>query len=229
MSSAFATLVVVSSEAHPVDRPLRRDAQRNRQRILEAARALFAERGLDVTLDQVAARAGVGVGTVYRRFPNKEELIDALFEDRIAGIAAFAREALEDPDPWHGFVTFMEQACRQHTADRGLQQVVFSSAHGQDRVAHAREQIAPLVGRMLERAQAEGGLRADLAPTDVPMLQFMVASAAIYAGDVGPDVWRRMFTIVVDGLRARRDAPTALPIGPLTHEQFEQAMSTARF
>jgi AcrR family transcriptional regulator len=219
----------VSSDAHPVDRPLRRDAQRNRERILDAASALFAERGLDVTLDQVAARAGVGVGTVYRRFSNKEELIDALFEARIAGIAAFAREALEDPDPWRGFVTFMEQACRQHTADRGLQEVVFSTAHGQDRVAHAREQIAPLVDRMLERAQAAGRLRADLAPTDVPMLQFMVGAAAIYAGDVGPELWRRMFTIVIDGLRARRDKPTALPIGPLSAEEFGQAMSTARF
>ena len=219
----------MSSDAHPVDRPLRRDAQRNRERILDAASALFAERGLDVTLDQVAARAGVGVGTVYRRFSNKEELIDALFEARIAGIAAFAREALEDPDPWRGFVTFMEQACRQHTADRGLQEVVFSTAHGQDRVAHAREQIAPLVDRMLERAQAAGRLRADLAPTDVPMLQFMVGAAAIYAGDVGPELWRRMFTIVIDGLRARRDKPTALPIGPLSAEEFGQAMSTARF
>jgi AcrR family transcriptional regulator len=219
----------VSSEARPTDRPLRRDAQRNRQRILEAASALFAERGLDVTLDHVAARAGVGVGTVYRRFPNKEELIDALFEDRIADIAAFAQEALEDPDPWQGFVTFMEQACRQHTANRGLQQVVFSTAHGQNRVAHAREQIAPLVERMLERAQGDGGLRADLAPTDVPMLQFMVGAAAFYAGDIAPELWRRMFTIVIDGLRARRGRPTDLPIGALSDEQFEQAMGTARF
>jgi AcrR family transcriptional regulator len=220
---------VSSSEARPTDRPLRRDAERNRQRILEAASELFAQRGLDVTLDQVAARAGVGVGTVYRRFPDKEELIDALFEDRIADIARFAQEALDDPDPWRGFVGFMEQSCDKHTANRGLQQVVFSTAHGQDRVAHAREQIAPLVGRMLERAQAAGQLRSDLAPTDVPMLQFMVGAAALYAGDVGPELWRRMFTFVVDGLRAEGGAPTPPPVGPLSEEQFEQAMQTARF
>jgi AcrR family transcriptional regulator len=219
----------VSTEARPADRPLRRDAERNRQRILEAASELFAQRGLDVTLDQVAARAGVGVGTVYRRFPDKEELIDALFEDRIADIARFAQEALDDPDPWRGFVGFMERSCDRHTTNRGLQQVVFSTAHGQERVAHAREQIAPLVGRMIERAQAAGQLRGDLAPTDVPMLQFMVGAAALYAGDVGPELWRRMFTIVVDGLRAERATPTPPPVGPLTEEQFEQAMRTARF
>jgi len=219
----------VTTEAGSPERPLRRDAERNRQRILAAASELFAERGLDVTLDHVAARAGVGVGTVYRRFPNKEELIDGLFEDRIAGIAGFAREALDDADPWRGFVDFMEQACRQHTADRGLQQIVFSSAHGQERVAHAREQIAPLVGEMLRRAQADGKLRGDLAPTDVPLMQFMVGAAAFYAGDVSPDLWRRMFTIVLDGLRERRAKTTPLPVGPLSEEQFEQAMRTARF
>lgn len=219
----------MSTDASSTDRPLRRDAERNRQRILEAASALFAERGLDVTLDHVAARAGVGVGTVYRRFANKEQLIDALFEDRIAGIAGFARAALDDPDPWRGFVRFMEQACGRHTADRGLQQIIFSSTHGQDRVAQAREQIAPLVEAMIARAQADGRLRGDLAPTDVPLLQFMVGAAAHYAGDVSPELWRRMFTIVLDGLRARRAKATPLPVGPLSDEQFEQAMRTARF
>jgi AcrR family transcriptional regulator len=220
---------VSSSEARPSDRPLRRDAERNRQRILEAAAELFAQRGLDVTLDQVAAHAGVGVGTVYRRFPDKEELIDALFEDRIADIARFAQEALHDPDPWRGFVGFMERSCERHTANRGLQQIVFSAAHGQERVAQAREQIAPLVDRMLERAQAAGRLRGDLAPSDVPMVQVMVGAAALYAGAIEPELWRRMFAFVLDGLRADGSGPTPLPIGPLSQEQFEQAMRTARF
>jgi AcrR family transcriptional regulator len=209
-------------------RPLRRDAERNRQRILEAASELFAERGLDVTLDHVAARAGVGVGTVYRRFASKEALIDALFEARIAAIAADAREALDDPDPWHGFVTFMENACRRHTADRGLQQVIFNSTHGQEAVARARDQIAPLVERMLERAQAAGALRADLAPTDVPLLQFMVGTVAQYGAGVEPEVWRRMLAILVDGLRVSRTETSELPVGPLTQDEFEHAMRTAR-
>jgi AcrR family transcriptional regulator len=210
------------------EKPLRRDAERNRRRILEAASDLFAERGLDVTLDHVAARAGVGVGTVYRRFPNKEDLVDALFEDRIADIASDAREALEDPDPWHGFVTFMENACRRHTGDRGLRQVIFNSAHGHEAVARAREQIAPLVARMLERAQAAGALRADLAPTDVPLMQIMVGTVALYGADVQPEVWRRMLTILVDGLRATRAQTSELPVAPLSQDEFERTMRGAK-
>src|SRR3954451_8548625 len=89
-------------------RPLRKDAERNRQRILDAARELFAERGLQATLDDVAHRAGVGVGTVYRRFPDKEQLIDALFESRLDQMAALAEDGLTDADSWRGLVTFLE-------------------------------------------------------------------------------------------------------------------------
>jgi AcrR family transcriptional regulator len=211
------------------DRPLRRDAQRNRERILEAAAELFARKGLDVTLDEVARCAGVGVGTVYRRFPDKEELIDALFEDRIGEIAAFAQEALAASDPWKGLVRFFERACAQHTANRGLQQVIFSTVHGQQRVAAARERIAPLVIEMLRRAQEAGALRADVEPTDVPLVQFMVGAVAHYAGEVDSELWRRMLTIVLDGLRAQRRRPTPLPVPALSEEQFELAMRDARF
>src|SRR5690349_7732936 len=106
--------------SHTAERPLRADAERNRQRLLVAATELFAERGVDVTLDDVARHAGVGVGTAYRRFANKEELIDALFEQRIDDVAALAAEALEHPDPWNGFATFLERAAEHHTANRGL-------------------------------------------------------------------------------------------------------------
>src|ERR1700694_3164569 len=91
------------------ERPLRRDAARNRLRILQAAREVFADRGLDASLDQIAAHAGVGVGTVYRRFPDKDALIDALFEERIGEIAAAAQRALSAPDPWEGLIGFLQQ------------------------------------------------------------------------------------------------------------------------
>jgi AcrR family transcriptional regulator len=211
------------------ERPLRRDAELNRQRVLAAASELFAEQGLDVTLDEVARRAGVGVGTVYRRFPGKEQLIEALFEARIEEIAALATEALAAEDPWEGFAGFMRAATERHTADRGLQQVVFSSLHGQQRVAQAREQIAPLVGQIMARAQAAGVLRADLEPTDVPILQFMIGSAGFYACDVQPEIWRRMLTLVLDGLRAQPGAPSSLPVPALSIEEFERAMGCARF
>src|ERR1700730_8059433 len=92
------------------ERPLRQDAERNRLRILQAAREVFADRGLDASLDQIAVHAGVGVGTVYRRFPDKDALIDALFEERIGEVAAAGQDALAAPDPWQGLVDFLQQA-----------------------------------------------------------------------------------------------------------------------
>ena len=94
------------------ERPLRADAERNRQRILDAAADLFAERGLQVSLDEVAERAGVGVGTVYRRFPDREALIDALFQVRVEEFIGIAREAAADPDAWAGLTRFIEHGDR---------------------------------------------------------------------------------------------------------------------
>src|SRR4051794_39660878 len=111
------------TEARP-DRPLRADAARNRARLLEAARALFAERGLAVTMDEIARHAGVGVGTAYRRFASREELIAALFDDRIEQVIANAERALEDPDPWHGLVAFLEGQTAMQAEDRGLKELL---------------------------------------------------------------------------------------------------------
>ncbi|MDX6618207.1 MAG: hypothetical protein QOK36_593, partial [Gaiellales bacterium] len=120
----------MTTDASPTtaaERPLRRDAARNRERILAAAGEVFATRGLEVTLDDIAHHAGVGVGTVYRRFPDKEGLIDALFEERIAAIAALAEEAAAHEDPWAGLVFFFERSLTEQAADRGLKQLLLAS------------------------------------------------------------------------------------------------------
>src|ERR1700733_13464998 len=100
----------MSSAPSTESRPLRRDAERNRVRILEAARAVFSERGLSGSYDDIADAAGVGVGTVYRRFPDREELIDALFESRVKEVAEAARSAAENPDPWQGLVDYLTRS-----------------------------------------------------------------------------------------------------------------------
>ena len=102
------------------DRPLRKDAERNRQRILAAARDLFATRGLEPNLNDIAHHAGVGVGTIYRRFSTKEELLEALFEDAMHQLADLAEEALRQPDSWQGFSWYMERMCEMTATDRGL-------------------------------------------------------------------------------------------------------------
>ena len=128
-----------------VERPLRRDAQRNRQRILAAARREFAERGLDVSMDDIARAAGVGVGTVYRRFPDKEQLIDALFEDRMAEMVELVERCLAIEDPWDGFVTFLAEMCGRQSADRGLKELLLSTSRGEIGRASCRERVSECV------------------------------------------------------------------------------------
>ncbi len=210
------------------DRPLRRDAERNRQLILAAARDAFAEEGLTVTLDEIARRAGVGVGTVYRRFPDKEQLIDALFEDQMQAFATLAEGCLCDVEPWDGLVRFLEQACHFHACDRGLKEVALSGTHGLERVARARELMLPLVVRLVERAQADGSLRPDVRPTDMPLLQLMLGALSELTREVDPEVWRRFLGIVTDGLRTRRDEPCRLEPDALTPEQTQSTLRTWR-
>ncbi|HTY96556.1 MAG TPA: helix-turn-helix domain-containing protein, partial [Solirubrobacteraceae bacterium] len=112
------------------ERPLRKDAERNRQRILDAAAELFTQRGLEVTLNDIAHHADVGVGTVYRRFPDKEQLIDALFEDRLLRFVGLAEECLADPDPWSGFVGFLERGFELQAGDKALKQLLFATPQG---------------------------------------------------------------------------------------------------
>src|SRR5580698_2598075 len=131
---------------------LRRDAALNRERLLAAAGKLFAEHGLDITLNDIAHHAGVGVGTAYRRFANKEEVIDALFEQRLQQVAAVANEALDDADAWHGIVTLLERTLEMQFGDRGLTQIMNNSALGDARVREARDRIAPLMTTLVERA-----------------------------------------------------------------------------
>ncbi len=208
------------------DRPLlRRDAERNRARILEAARAVFAERGLDVSMDEIARCAGVGVGTVYRRFPDREDLIDALFEDRIGEIEVAAAAAAGHADAWEGLVEFLESMLKTQAEDRGLREVLVSSVHGRLRLEAARGRIKPLIEGVVARAQAAGALRPDVAAADLPLISVMLSTVADYSRAVSPDVWRRCLGLLLDGLRTAREAPTPLPAPPLSDEQLEQAMA----
>jgi AcrR family transcriptional regulator len=210
------------------DRPLRRDAERNRQRILEAAREAFAEDGLAVTLDEIARRAGVGVGTIYRRFPDKEQLIDALFEARIGEVVALAEAGLRHEDAWEGLVQFLDGATALHADDRGLKEVALSGAHGLERVGRARQLMLPLITGLVTRAQEQGSLRPDLEPTDLPLLQLMLGSLSECTRDVDPQLWRRYLGILTDGLRTRRDEPSPLACAGLAPEQVQHAMRSWR-
>jgi AcrR family transcriptional regulator len=205
--------------------PLRADAERNRQRLLAAAKDLFATRGLDVTLDEVARHAGVGTGTAYRRFPNKDALIDALMVDRIGEIAAIATECLEEPDPWVGLTSYFDRALALQAADRGLKEVLFSSGRGRERSNHARRAIAPVVTKLVRRAKEAGMVRDDLDTSDVPLINFMLNTIVDFSRDVEPDLYKRYLAIVLDGLRPRPDLQP-LPVDALKVTAFQDAMAT---
>jgi AcrR family transcriptional regulator len=212
----------VSTE--PETAPLRADAERNRQRLMAAAKELFATRGLDVTLDEIARHAGVGTGTAYRRFPNKDALIDALMVDRIGELAAIAEECLEEPDPWVGLSGYFERALALQAADRGLKDVLFSSGRGRERSTEARRQIAPVVARLVRRAQEAGVVRSDFALSDVPLINFMLNTLVDFGRDVEPDLYRRYLAIVLDGLRPRDDLEP-LPLEALKVRDFQDALA----
>jgi AcrR family transcriptional regulator len=195
-------------------RPLRRDAERNRQQILLAGRAAFAERGLEVTLDEIAQRAGVGVGTIYRRYANKDDLIDELYEDIVAELAAIAEAALAHNDPWKGLTDFLERSLALQASNRALKEIMAGGSHrGRERVARAREGVAPLASEIFERAKQSGRLRPDVTETDMATIVMMLGAVMDSTRTTQPDAWRRYLGIVLDGLRTRRNAPTDLTPG----------------
>lgn len=201
-------------------RPLRRDAERNRQRILVAAREVFADRGLDATLDDVAEHAGVGVGTVYRRFANKDQLVDALFEEGIAALLTVADQAMEISDPWEGVVFLLEKLQSKQAEDRGLAEILVRGDRGTERVARSRDKLVPATERVLARARDAGKLRAGITAADVRILGLALTAVTEYSRQVSPDLWRRYLTLILDGMRSRGGRMKSLPVAALNEKQM---------
>jgi AcrR family transcriptional regulator len=211
----------VAARANTRTRPLRRDAQANRDRIVAAARAAFAEEGFDVPVDRIARRAEVGMGTLYRHFATKEDLADAVLEDAFEEFVAAAEEALAEDDAWAGFTTFLERVFALNAQNRGVKDMIATREHGQARAEAMRRRLRPLVRRLIERAQAQGALRADFTAEDMPLV-FWTGSRVIDAtAGIAPDLWRRYLGLILDGLRAEAASP--LPHPPLTPAQWNRA------
>jgi AcrR family transcriptional regulator len=168
----------------------------------------------------------VGVGTVYRRFPDKAALARALFDERIDALAALAERAREKPDAWDGLVTFLEQSAEMLSGDRGLRQLLLYAGAGPDRASVARDRMRPAVADLVQRAQAAGQVRADLGATDIPLIEFMVAAAAEYTRQVRPGVWRRYLALLLDSLAPARSTVTALPEPELTPDEMVGVMKS---
>jgi AcrR family transcriptional regulator len=204
-------------------RGLRADAERNRQRVLAAARELFAERGIEATLNDVARHANVGVGTVYRRFATKDELVEAIFEDGIGQVEGLAETALQQENSWDGFVWFVQNLCELTATDRGLREIVYSKAYGGYRVECARDRLNPHISKLVERARDDGYLRPDICPTDMPVLGLLAGTVSEWAGHVEPDLWRRYIALALDGMR---NCPhqESLAVEALCDDRMDEAM-----
>jgi AcrR family transcriptional regulator len=195
-----------------VDKPLRRDAARNRERILTAAGELFAEHGLATTLNDVARHAGLGVGTVYRHFPDKGALVAELFQTRVDELVAIGEAALADPDPWRGLVGALEGILEHQAADRGLHDLILESPDGSERVGRIRERMLPIGDALIARARAAGAVRQDVTTLDIPLLQLMVGTVLDAGRAAAPQLWRRYLQLVLRGIAAH---PEALDLPPV--------------
>jgi len=200
---------------------LRKDAQRNRERLVEAARAVFAERGLDVALDEVARRAGVSIGTLYNRFPTRADLVAAVFADRRETLIEVAEQALAMDDSWAGFVHFVEQVCRMQAADRGYNDL---SARSIPQAAPTPDHLRghQLMTEVVERAKRGGTLRPDFVLADMAFVTWAITRTIEATADESPDAWRRHLGFVLDGLRA--SAAHRLPVPALEPEQVARIM-----
>lgn len=196
------------------DRALRADARRNREAVLGAAKELFADEGLDAQMPDVAKAAGVGVGTVYRHFPTKDDLIAALVAWRFERLAEKAREGLETEDAWDGISEFIRFAAQIQADDRGLCEVMGSRPEVMDAAARGAG-LPELCAKLVERAQRSGQLRPDLAWEDIPMIACGLGGIAQAAVGPGAGRWPRLVEIILDGLRAPGSAelPRVAAIG----------------
>jgi len=210
----------LAEAATPLEvRPLRRDAELNLERILVAARDLFAEKGYEVSMEQIAARAGVGIGTLYRRFPNKEDLLGAVTDAAFERTRQLAERALAEEPPGEAIFTFLRQCAATPSSWRVVSARRPWPGAGPGALV---ARIAPLVERLLANAREAGTLRPDVTYTDVSIALMGVRAAADVCAETAPDAWRRHLELVIDGL-----APGGRPLGgrPMSRAQLVQALS----
>src|SRR3954447_14682128 len=195
-------------------RPLRADAARNRTRVLDAARTAFAEQGLDVGVEEIARRAGVGKGTLYRRFPTKEALVRAIFDDILEEVEAISLETDGEPDTGAAFARYLSSAARMQASNQGFYDVVARGLGAAALTAEQRQRLLAAAARPLRRAQEAGAVRADLVPEDVVLMLRMLGAATRPApdGHAMDDHWPRYLGLLLDSTRPQ--AATPLPAEP---------------
>ncbi len=201
------------------ERALRADAEQNRERILEAARALFAERGIDVTREEIARRAGVGMATLKRRYPTRADLVAGAFEEKMWVFAAGARKALKDPDPWRGFCRYVSSLCEMQTSDRGFSDVLTMTFPSVAQFETARVQAYEDFSELMKRAQVSGALRKDFVAEDLIILLMASAGVVAATGRAAPRSAPRLIAYLLQAFAAPGNGP--LPAPPSSRQIYK--------
>lgn len=199
-------------------RNLRVDARENRDRVVAAAREAFAAHGVDVPMSEIARRAGVGVATLYRRFPTKESLVAEAFSDRVAACITLIEDALADPDPWRGFCSVVESVCEMQTVDRGFTAALISAFPDAVAFEQTRAHLERGFAELTRRAKGSGQLRADFVPEDLTLLIMANGGVVADAAAVAPAASRRFLAYLLQSFRATPTVPAeplppAVPLG----------------
>ncbi|MET7992190.1 helix-turn-helix domain-containing protein [Amycolatopsis sp. NPDC005232] len=206
--------------------PLRQDAERNRVRILEAARRVFARDGLDASMNSVAREAGVGPATLFRRFPTKEALIDEVFSDRMDAHLAAIDDALAAPDPWQGLRTYIQIMCERQAEDAGFSDVITSAFVTAKGVERRRQHAYRRLNELIARAKNTGRLRQDFTAEDVILIQAANAGVITTTASDAPGAWRRVVELMLQALE--QPTPPPLPPAPTPSAVYRAMLRAAR-
>ncbi|MGW0503360.1 TetR/AcrR family transcriptional regulator [Micromonospora sp. NPDC003241] len=212
---------ITPADTPDAGRPLRRDARRNREALLVAARQAFAEAGLEASLEQVARRAGVAIGTLYRHFPTRTDLVEAVFMEKVRAWEELGLRAAEVDDAWEGFRLYLETTCELQADDWGFDDLARAHVVSSSVLDEAHRRMGQLAARILERAQRQGAVRADVTAEDLAFVIWSHSGIARATRDIAPRVWRRHLYLMLDAFRVDRAHP--LPEPPLTSGQLQQA------
>ncbi|MGW8970481.1 TetR/AcrR family transcriptional regulator [Streptomyces platensis] len=183
------------------ERPLRADARRNRERIMASAGELFARQGHEVQMEEIATHSGLGMGTLYRHFPNKQALLTAMVRERFRGMTDLAHDAEQLADPWQAFETILRTYLEAADGDAGFQLALMGSKEPEgDGLEEQKAKFAEIIHRIIERAVAAGAVRSDLTVADFPLLTVGIMATMYFKPAGNPD-WRRHLQLVLDGVR----------------------------
>jgi AcrR family transcriptional regulator len=214
-----------SAACAQAERRLRADAARNRDAIVAVARDVFAEQGLEAPLEAIAARAGVGIATLYRRFPSREKLVAAALLEKVAEYTEAARQALAAPDPWDGFAGCVERICELQAGDRGLSDLLSMTLSADEQVEELRQTANELLITVMDRAKAAGALREDFVREDLVLLLIATAGVMHVTGADAPGAWRRFVALALAGFRSQA---SSLPAPPSTAQMTSAMIRLAR-